>query len=180
MDLLNVLLNKTQSGPVDQIGRQFGLDDSTTKNLLGQLMPALTRGLRNNAKEKGVEALAKALKTGGHQKYLDDPTALGSKSAIEDGNGILGHILGSKDASRNVAAYAAKQSGVDTGIIKKLLPMVASLAMGTLSKQTDGGSKLAALTGEKQGGTGMLGSLLDSDKDGDVMDDVIGLARKLF
>ena len=90
------------------------------------------------------------------------------------GNGILGHILGSKDASRNVAAHAAQASGVDASIIKKMLPVVAAMAMGALSKQTDSGRRL------KDDGGGLLGSLLDSNQDGQVLDDVINLARKLF
>ena len=58
-----------------------------------------------------------------------------------DGNKILGHILGSKDVSRNVAAAAANDTGIDADLIKKALPLVAALAMGAMSKKTSGGRR---------------------------------------
>lgn len=50
---------------------------------------------------------------------------LGSLVGGGIGNQILGHIFGSKDASRDVATQASQQSGVDTSVLKKLLPILA-------------------------------------------------------
>jgi hypothetical protein len=63
------------------------------------------------------------------------------------GNDVLGQILGSKDASRSVAADAAGQTGLDVGTLKQLLPHLASMAAGA-----SGG-------GAAQGGLGGLGNL---------------------
>jgi hypothetical protein len=49
---------------------------------------------------------------GGHQQYLDDPSRLGAAETLQDGNGILGHIFGSKDVSRQVAAQASANTGI--------------------------------------------------------------------
>ena len=153
MNLLDTVLESLQGG--GQLGKGLGLDASTTRSVLTQLMPALSRGVQNNTRSPdGVSALTRALQTGGHQRYLDDPRAIEGRDAIDDGNGILGHILGSKDASRNVAAHAAAQTGVDAGTIKKMLPLVATLVMGGLSKQTGAGERLT-----EDAGTGLLGSL---------------------
>lgn len=178
MNLLDTVLESLQGA--GQLGTSAGLDASATRNVLSQLMPALGRGLQNNARSPdGLTSLARALQTGGHQRYLDDPRALEQPAAVDEGNGILGHILGSKDASRNVAAHAAAQTGVDAGIIKKMLPLVAAVAMGALSKQTNAGSGLQALSGSGDQ-RNPLSSLLDSNQDGQVLDDIIGLASKLF
>ena len=48
---------------------------------------------------------------------------------------MLGHILGSKDASRQLASEAAARTGLDVGILKKMLPAIAAMLMGGLSKQ---------------------------------------------
>jgi len=48
------------------------------------------------------------------------------RKTVQDGNGILGHIFGSKDVSREVAARASAQSGVGADVLKKLLPIGAS------------------------------------------------------
>ena len=71
------------------------------------------------------------------------------------------------------------QSGVSPDIIKQMLPMLATMAMGALSKQTGGGSQLKSPAG---GGSpmDMLGSLLDSNNDGSSMDEVLDLAKKFF
>ncbi len=180
MDLLNALMGAAGSGGMQKLGDQFGLDSSQVEKVLGGVVPALGGGLkRNTASAGGLEALLGALQSGGHQRYVDDPSAATSSDGVADGNNILGHILGSKDVSRNVAAQASASSGVGSDVIKQMLPMVATMVMGTLSKQTGGGQPAQALAG---GGDlqSMLGSMLDQDGDGSAIDDVLDLAKKLF
>ena len=72
---------------------------------------------------------------------------LGQPESINDGNAILGHLFGSKDVSRAVAGHAAQKTGIGADVLKKLLPLVATMAMGSLSKQTRQPSMQSALTG---------------------------------
>lgn len=172
MDLLQQLLKDAGGGATSQIAKQFGLDDSQAGNILGQLVPALTAGLKKNTGSTGgVEGLAKALQKGGHQRYIDEPETLGDSGAVNDGNNILGHLLGSKDVSRQVAAAASSNTGIDAGIVKKMLPLVATMVMGSLSKQTGGGAKLA------DDGPGLLGALFGGDSNAG---DLLGLAAKFL
>ena len=165
------------SGGLQKLGGQFGLDGDAVEKVMGQVVPALGRGLKNNTGSAGgLEGLMGALKGGGHQRYLDDVGTAASPEGVAEGNGILGHILGSKDVSRNLAAHAASASGVSSDIIKKMLPMLATMAMGSLSKQTNQGAQLQS--GGQQGG--LLSSLLDSDNDGSALDDVLNLAKRFF
>jgi hypothetical protein len=176
MDLLQSVLNAQNGAAVAAIGQQFGLDQNQTTTAVAQLMPALAAGLSRNATQPGgLEGLLGALAGGGHQRYLDDPSSLTDAATIQDGNGILGHILGSKDVSRQVAATASARSGVGADVLKKMLPLVATLAMGALSRQatTRGGATTAAAPGL----LGMLTPLLDSNRDGSVADDVLGMLR---
>ena len=178
MNLLETIMNANQGGAVATLARNFNLDDNQAKSAVSALLPALTQGMQKNAASpQGIQGLIGALTKGNHERYLDDPTSLTKADAIADGNGILGHLLGSKEASRQVAAQAAASSGVDSGILKKMLPMVAAMAMGSAAKQTDHGRALAA---DVAGGGSMLGKLLDSDGDGSVADDLMGLAKKFF
>ena len=124
---------------------------------------------------EGLGKLIGALETGEHARYLETPSSLESPAATEDGNRILGHILGSKDVSRQVAATASSKSGVDESIIKKMLPLVATLVMGSLSKETQGGKNLRS-----EGAGGLLGSLLGGKGGDGGLDDLLGLAGKLF
>ena len=56
-------------------------------------------------------------------------------------------------------------------MIKKFLPIVAAATMGAMSKGSDAG---------RSGLGGMLGKFLDSDGDGNVVDDLLSLGKKLF
>ncbi len=109
---------------------------------------------------------------------------LGNTDTITDGNGILGHLFGSKDVSRNVATRASANTGIGADILKKMLPMVASLAMGALSQKAAGSPMQGAQAQEQnQGqssGLGGLASLLDFDGDGSIADDLLGIAAKKF
>jgi hypothetical protein len=175
MNLLNTLLNSTGNGAVQSAAKQFGLDRAGAESLLSSLMPALAGGIRRNASRAGgLEALTKALSSGNHQRYLDNPEALREQSAVNDGNAILGHLFGSKDVSREVAANAAQSTGINESIIKKFLPLAAAAAMGAMSKETSNGAGLA------QQGTGLLGKLLDTDGDGSVVDNLLSIGKRFL
>ncbi|PHS27130.1 MAG: hypothetical protein COA83_01005 [Methylophaga sp.] len=107
-----------------------------------------------------------ALGKGNHQRYVDDPNTLSEPESLRDGNKILGHLLGSKDASRQVASQVASSTGIGSSIIKKLLPMVATMLMGAMSKGAQSNGMLDMLAGAISGGGnnsgGLLGSVLGS------------------
>lgn len=200
MNLLDLVLNN--SGAVQQMARQFGLGEDQAQSALSAVLPALAGAVRQNASdENGLGGLLGALASGNHQRYLDDPSFLGSQEAVQDGNGILGHLLGSPDVSRQLAQHASAQTGVGTDIIKKMLPMAAGLLMGGLSRGSSaqmgagaGGGLLGAgaqmLAGMMGGGQpqqstgsgilGMLTPLIDQNRDGSAMDDVLGMAARFL
>lgn len=167
-------------GAVGQLASQFGLKPEQASSALGALLPALTGALRRNAAtEDGAASLAAALGKGKHQQYLQEPSSLARPETTADGNAILGHLLGSKDASRQVATQASQQTGIDPAILKKMLPLVAALAMGGLSQKA--GKAGGVVPGGAGGGlAGMLGGLLDRDRDGSMVDDVAGMMGGLL
>lgn len=183
MGMLDELLNSQNAGALHQLAKNFGVSDNDAKNAVSSLLPALSRGVRNNAATPdGLGSLMNALNKGNHQQILEQPEALDRQETITDGNAILGHLLGSKDVSRNVAAHAAQDSGLDAGLLKKMLPAIAALAMGSLSKQASSVGVTNRPGGDQNQADifGQLTSFLDADKDGSVLDDVMGMARKLF
>ena len=183
MNLAQMILEQNGGAIVDQLAGQLGIAPRDARRAAEQVLPKLARGVQRNASQPaGLESLLGALKGGTHQRYFDHPEELGRGETVADGNAILGHILGSKDVSRNVAGHAAAETGLDSSIIKKMLPMLAAAAMGALSKQTAGGGSLAPVGSPTSGGTGidLLSGFLDADGDGSVADDLLGLAKKFF
>ena len=172
-NLLEMILSSQGGRSVQTAGRTVGLNKADTSNALQALMPAISSALKQNTQSpEGLAGLLQALQGGNHQQYLETPATMKEESTVLDGNAILGHLFGSKDVSRAVASRASEQTGIGSDILKKLLPLAATMAMGSLSKQTqqpDMKSQLASLAIEqmlgggrqKQSGlSGLLGGLL--------------------
>lgn len=181
MNLLETIVNAGGGAVVQQMSKSLGLGESQTQSALGQLLPAVARAIGNNGSSPdGLGALLGALGKGNHQRYLEQPQLLGQADTIQDGNGILGHVFGSKEISRGIASKAAANTGIGEDILKQMLPMVASLAMGALSQKAAGSGMLGAQAQAQPSALGGLTSLLDFDGDGSIADDLLGIAAKKF
>jgi hypothetical protein len=134
-------LGRSQNGEaIAAMAKASGLAPAQVQAVLAAVVPELSRAIeRNTLSRGGLADLVNALGQGHHAAILDNPAAIATDAIRDDGNAILGHILGSKDASRGVADRAAFTSGVSASVIKMLLPIIASMLMGALSKQTSGG-----------------------------------------
>ena len=173
MNIMDMIMGAAGGQAPQQMGQQFGLDAGQSQGAIAALLPAISSALKQNTgSPQGLAGLIGALQNGNHDQYLDNPAQLGQAGVVDEGNAILGHLFGSKEVSREVASRASAQSGVDSSILKKMLPMVAMMAMGSLGKQTKGGGGLQSMMtglamqqlmggGARAGGLGgMLGGLL--------------------
>ncbi len=156
MDLLDLLKAAGGDNSIGQLAKSVGLGDSDTSKLVKSLAPALMGSLQKSAGGGGLAGLAGALQRGNHDRYIDNPELMTADDTRRDGNKILGHILGSKQRSREVAAAAESETGISASLIKKALPLLATLAMGAMAKKSAGG--------QESGGLG----------------DLLGLAKKFF
>jgi len=147
------------TGGLQAIARQLGIDESQAASGADALMPAILGGLRRQAQPSspGTQSLEGLLERFGGGSLLD---AVAGQAPADParGNDILGQIFGSKEVSRAVAQDASARSGVDASVLRKMLPMLAMLAAGFLSKQ--GAQGAAGDPGASSGGLGGLGGLL--------------------
>ncbi len=162
MNLMDVIMQAQGGGAVRQMAQQFGIGEDQAQSAIGAVLPMLAGAVQQNVQEGGVEGLLGALQGGNHQRFLDDPNALFSQEGVKEGNGILGHLFGDKEVSRQVASHAAAQTGVGADIIKQMLPMVAGLLMGGMSRQSSSSGLLGQALGAGGGGGSMIGSVLGS------------------
>ena len=181
--LLDGLMNQLGPTGASQLADAVGADEGAMGGLLSAALPAILGGLANNTQQPaGAASLSKALDSHDDSIFGNLGTLLGGGG---DGDAILGHVLGPKRDA--VQQNLAGQTGVDASTIAKLLPLLAPLVMGYLSKQKkDQGldeAGLGSLLGQerqsveaKQPGLGGLASILDANGDGSVMDDVLGMA----
>jgi len=177
------LLN--QAGGAGAIARQLGVDEATVERGAGALVPHVAHGIETQGLPGETEAadpqlaqtaeggggiggmLGGLLHAGGGGGGLmgaggSGGGILGSLVGGGAGNQILGHIFGSKDTSRDVATQASQQSGVDSSVLKKLLPIVAgAVAMHYMTQRRQGGATAGA---GGTGGGGLLGSILGGNR----------------
>lgn len=182
-----------QAGGIESMARDLGVSPDVAKKGADALLPSILGGFKKQAQAGGgVEGLGGVLGQLGGGGLLD--AVLGAQpTPVDRGNDVLGQIFGSKDVSRTVAGQASEQTGLDPGLLKKMLPILAMLVAGYLAKQGGqggqaggglggllgsilGGGTAAAPAG---GGFGGLGKLIDLDGDGNPLDDIIGMAGKL-
>jgi hypothetical protein len=164
------------------IGRQFGLDEAQTRAALEALTPVVAAGVRRNAQSpQGLQDILSSVLTGGRARALEDENAIQFDKAKGPGDEILGQIFGSKDVSREVTNQLSATSGIGGAVLKKLLPIVASIVMGQVAKKITGGASAG-----RGGGLGdILGDVLGGGQQqqqpqsgggglGDILKDVLG------
>ena len=193
MDIIGELMKQLSGGALSQIGQRIGADEATTQSAIAAVLPVLVIALaRNASRPGGAEALDRALERDHDGSILDDPmgSLSGGHAASGAGGGILGHVLGGQRGA--VQSGLGQSLGLGSGSIGTLLEMLAPLVMGALGRARqqeglDAGSLGGYLGQQRQQASaaspdlmGMLGGLLDSNKDGSVVDDLVGLAGKFL
>ena len=175
--ILDALLGSGNQGNIADLAKHFNLDEKDISAAIKNLLPALSGGLKQHLQEQPDSQVVQEAKTQGTAQYMDDADAkVYSEEAVSQGNNTLTHILGSQDNSNALADKVSSASGVSGDVIKKLLPMAATMLMGSVAKHADSQEGTAS-------GTNILSVLtgfLDKNNDGSIKDDLINLAGKLF
>jgi hypothetical protein len=200
--LLDAVLSSGGGSAIQMLGGRFGLPPAATKSALEALLPMVSGGLKNQAQATGgIEGLLSSVLKPAHTEYGEDADVLARPGTTAMGNEILGSIFGNdREVSRTVAAQAAQKTGIDVGILKQMLPIVAMMAAGAMTKNANSGG-LGNLIGAAMGGGGMLGNvlgtamggnqaqassgalgglanMLDMDHDGNPLNDIMGMLGK--
>jgi hypothetical protein len=186
MQLTDIL---AQTGGLQSIARELGLSESQAASGAAALLPAVVGGFKKQAQTQpeGIAGLGGLLGQLGGAGLLDNVLSPGPTDANR-GDNVLGQIFGSKEVSRTVAQNAAAQSGLDAGVLKKMLPMLAMVVAGYMAKQGGSGSGgIGGMLGGVLGGrtaqpgaaqSGGIGSMLDLNGDGNALDDIMRMAGK--
>ncbi len=185
-----------QTGAVDAISRELGVDNSTAQAGAAALLPSILSSFKNPVAAatpapttgsafpnlEGLGGLFGTIGGLGGGGLLDNVTS-DQATEVDKGNQILGQLFGSKDGSRAVAASAAAQSGVEPSLLKKMLPILAMVAAGYVMKQaSQGGGGLGGALGGILGGqkspSGDDSPAPNTRPGGDILSDLIGAAGK--
>ena len=190
---LEALLGLLQGQDIGNLASQVGGNEGETKNGVMAALPAMLAALGKNAgTEKGAEELNNALEKKHDGSILDNLSGYLSNPDLKDGAGILNHLFGNQTS--NVANAVSQSSGLDTNGSMKMLQMLAPILMGILGQQKKQNnldakglgnltSMLASNFSSEAGTSGIMETvtnLLDANKDGNVVDDIMGMVGKFF
>ena len=190
---LEALLGLLQGQDIGNLASQVGGNEGEAKNGVMAALPAMLAALGKNAgTEKGAEELNNALEKKHDGSILDNLSGYLSNPDLKDGAGILNHLFGNQTS--NVANAVSQSSGLDTNGSMKMLQMLAPILMGMLGQQKKQNnldakglgnltSMLASNFGSEAGTSGIIETvtnLLDANKDGNVVDDIMGMVGKFF
>ena len=172
---------------IDGVSKNTGISPSQASFVIQMATPMLMGAIQNNSSGEGAAGLLKALQSDKHDgSLLDNLGNLfnkeGNNDLTKDGAGILGHLLGAKQST--LAGAISAKTGVSSSNVMQILQTLAPILMSFLGKGVSDkgissenklGDLLSGFLGNNSNAGGLLNSLLDSNGDGSVLDDVTGM-----
>ena len=141
-------LSEAQNGQLlANLARAFHLPRAKAKAALLSMVGELTRCIDEQTQSRRTLArLVELLGQGAHEQVLDTPALLGTTSTQVIGSDALTIVAG-REESQRIAQQSAAAADVSVMIAEYLLPVIATLLVGALARETRG--KLVSLsTGE--------------------------------
>jgi len=120
---------------VKALARQAGIQPGEAKEAMRLLLPEIGQAIRRTEESgSGASVVSAAMHDERYARYLEQPEALGEPAAVADGERVLGDVLDDDQRGALIRRVAATV-GAKEGELRKLLPLVATLAMAALGQQ---------------------------------------------
>jgi hypothetical protein len=192
MNAITQLITQQIAGAAaGQLAARLGVSETTAQTAVQLAVPLIVAALaRNAAQPEGAQQIHDAVNRDHDGSILDNLMGYLNNPQAANGAGILGHVLGGQRPS--VESNLAKATGMDPNAAGNLLEMVAPLVMGAVGReqQLNGldANGLSQYLGQQQQQAeaanpdimGSLTSMLDSNRDGNVVDDLSRIAGNFF
>jgi hypothetical protein len=192
MNAISEMITQRISGAAaGQLAQRLGVSESTAQTAVQLAVPLILAALaRNAAQPQGAQDLHQAVASDHDGSILDQLSSYLGNPQAANGSGILGHVLGGQRPA--VESNLAQATGLDQNSAGSLLEMVAPLVMGAVGREQqqngldpDGLSQFLAQEQQAEAATnpdlmGTLSSMLDSNRDGSVADDLSRMAGGFF
>jgi hypothetical protein len=163
-NLVEEFINSLGPEVTKKMSSTTNIDQGTLQQLLPAITPMILGGLKKQKDERGgQDRVDHILNKYGSPTALDNMEDL-FKQKLNDNSTEpnLGGLLG--NAGTEATNMLTNNFKIDSNMASKLIPMLAPIVLGFLTKKRDSGT----------GSSGLAG-LLDQDGDGSVLDDVAGL-----
>ena len=192
MNTISQMITQQIAGAVPgQLASRLGVSEGTARTAVQLAVPLVVAALARNASQpQGAQDLHEAVAQDHDGSILDNLMGYVSNPQEANGSGILGHVLGAQRPA--VESNLAQATGLDQNAAGSLLEIVAPLVMGAVGREQQQNGLdpqgLSQYLGEQQQQAesanpdlmGSLSSMLDSNRDGSVVDDLSRIAGGFF
>ena len=188
--ITQMITQKIAGAAAGQLAQRLGISESTAQTAVQLAVPLILAALARNASQpQGAQELHEAVASDHDGSILDQLTSYIGNPQAANGSGILSHVLGGDRPA--VESNLAQATGMDQNSAGNLLEMVAPLVMGAVGREQqqngldpNGLSQFLAQQQQAQpadpGLMGSISSMLDSNRDGSVTDDLSRIAGNFF
>ncbi len=186
-DIVNMIMRMGGADAISAMAARAGISPEQAQAAMAALAPAIAGGMANQVAAGNHDVVNAAA---GEAAVMTGSAA--SDEAVNHGSNILGQIFGGQDTTAAVTQAAAEKTGIDAGALAQFMPMVATLAASALGNSAGAtvapaggiGGMLGGLLGGGAGGApsgaaGLL-AMLDANKDGSPLDDLMGMAQRFM
>ena len=159
MNILDSLLSAGSGDVVNQLAGRFGINPEQATSAVSALVPMLAGGMKEKIANNDT-GLTDLLTGGQMAQFAVDPSSLQSPAATVAGNDLVSRIFGSAGTS-NIISTVAEKGGISSEVVGKLLPIVATLVGGFISKSAASGGSLTDTVGQlsEVGQGGIMGAV---------------------
>lgn len=163
-DFFSDLMNNIGGGAADKIGNTLGIDPNIITQAIPIIAPMILGGLKNQSENNGgQDRVNHILDKFGNPDVLNNVDGHINKVAQTDNfDTNLGGLIG--NSGSQVTDVLTKNFNLDSGTAAKIIPMIAPLIMGYLTKSRNSNPE----------GSKGFASFLDQNGDGSIVDDVAG------
>jgi hypothetical protein len=186
-----VITQRLAGAAAGQMAQRLGISESTAQIAVQMAVPLIVSALaRNAAQPQGAQDLHDAVASDHDGSILENLTGYLGNPQAANGSGILGHVLGEQRPA--VENQLAQATGLDPTSAGGLLEMIAPVVMGAVGREQQQSGLDAQGLGQYLGDQqqqaqaanpdlmGTLNSMLDSNRDGSVADDLSRIAGNFF
>jgi hypothetical protein len=135
MNLFDIMQSAQNGQAMPNLAQQYGLSLQQTQAAIDALLPAFSMGLQRQTQDPyAFGSLAQMMTVSPYARFFEAGGYGIPTEAKSAGNDVLGQLFGSREVSQAIAAQAAATSGVSQAILKQMLPVIAAMLMGGLTK----------------------------------------------
>jgi hypothetical protein len=176
---LSDIMQSAQGGQaVSHLAAQFGLTPEQAQSAINGLLPAFSVALQGHAQNMGSLAqIVGSMMSGQHATTFDDPASHLTQQTMAAGTNVLGQLFGQGQAVSAIVQQVSKSTGIGSGVLMAMMPIIASMLMSGLLKSASSqglGGLLGQLASSALGGGGGLGGMAGAQPQGQQPGGVLG------